>query len=188
MHADAHADRAHEEFVLFTWFVDQWVTGRGSRAWSSTRASEPVGFTYGAPGEPGREWWRDYLDSAPADPSTFSVSELMLRVKWRKKGLGERLRTALVDGRAEGPGRARREHDPRLQAQYEGWGYRKIGERQPFPNSPLYAVMLLDLKTAARTGNRHSGPLPSRRRAVGMCGVVTRPEAGRVPSARRAPV
>ncbi|MFD7337536.1 hypothetical protein ACFV98_16230 [Streptomyces violascens] len=38
---------------------------------------------------------------------------------------------------------------PRLQALYEGWGYRKIGERQPFPNSPLYAVMLLDLETAA---------------------------------------
>ncbi|MEU3529799.1 hypothetical protein AB0E62_39200 [Streptomyces sp. NPDC038707] len=38
---------------------------------------------------------------------------------------------------------------PRLQAMYEGWGYRKVGERQPFPDSPLYAVMLLDRKRAA---------------------------------------
>ncbi|MER6632350.1 GNAT family N-acetyltransferase, partial [Streptomyces sp. NPDC000987] len=29
---------------------------------------------------------------------------------------------------------------------YESWGYRKVGERQPFPDSPLYAVMLKELK------------------------------------------
>lgn len=34
---------------------------------------------------------------------------------------------------------------PRVQALYEDWGFRKIGARQPFPDSPLYAVMLADL-------------------------------------------
>ncbi len=32
-----------------------------------------------------------------------------------------------------------------VQALYESWGYRKVGERQPFPDSPVYAVMLADL-------------------------------------------
>ncbi|OKJ48607.1 acetyltransferase [Streptomyces sp. CB02009] len=32
-----------------------------------------------------------------------------------------------------------------LQALYESWGYRKIGERQPFADSPVYAVMLRGL-------------------------------------------
>ncbi|MFI6093760.1 hypothetical protein [Streptomyces sp. NPDC051218] len=34
---------------------------------------------------------------------------------------------------------------PRLQALYEDWGFRKVGERQPFPDSPLYAVVLAEL-------------------------------------------
>ncbi|WP_323138596.1 MULTISPECIES: hypothetical protein [unclassified Streptomyces] len=37
---------------------------------------------------------------------------------------------------------------PRVQALYETWGYRKIGERQPFPDSPLYTVMLRGLPNA----------------------------------------
>jgi hypothetical protein len=34
---------------------------------------------------------------------------------------------------------------PKVQALYESWGYGKIGEDQPFPDSPVYAVMLADL-------------------------------------------
>jgi hypothetical protein len=34
---------------------------------------------------------------------------------------------------------------PKVQALYESWGYRKIGEGQPFTDSPVYAVMLADL-------------------------------------------
>ncbi|BBJ44266.1 hypothetical protein SSPO_069840 [Streptomyces antimycoticus] len=33
----------------------------------------------------------------------------------------------------------------RVQALYESWGFRKVGERQPFPDSPVYAVMLAEL-------------------------------------------
>ena len=34
---------------------------------------------------------------------------------------------------------------PKVQALYESWGYRKVGQRQPFPDSPVYAVMLAEL-------------------------------------------
>ncbi|WP_460074141.1 N-acetyltransferase family protein [Streptomyces sp. YKOK-I1] len=146
VHADAYHDRRHEEFVQrFPWFVDHWGGREGFACVVAYESGQPVGFTYGAPGEPGREWWREYLAEEPADPSTFSVSELMLRPRWRKQGLGQRLHTALLAERAEALAvltvDTRR---PRLQALYEGWGYRKVGERQPFPDSPLYAVMLLD--------------------------------------------
>jgi GNAT superfamily N-acetyltransferase len=150
VHADAYADRMHEEFVRrFPWFVDHWGGREGFSCVIAYEGNEPVGFTYGAPGEPGREWWRDYLDEPPTDPSTFSVSELMVRPNWRKQGLGERLHTALLDDRPEALAvltvDTRRS---RLQAMYEVWGYRKVGERQPFPDSPVYAVMLLDRKHA----------------------------------------
>ncbi len=146
VHADAYFERRHEEFVQrFPWFVDHWGGHEGFACVVAYQGGEPVGFTYGAPGEPGREWWREYLTEEPADPSTFSVSELMLRPAWRKQGLGERLHTALLTGRPEALAVLTVDTKrPRLKAMYEGWGYRKIGERQPFPDSPLYAVMLLD--------------------------------------------
>lgn len=34
---------------------------------------------------------------------------------------------------------------PRVQALYETWGFRKVGKRRPFPDSPVYAVMLAEL-------------------------------------------
>lgn len=146
VHADAYFDRRHEEFVQrFPWFVDHWGGRDGFACVVAYENGQPIGFTYGAPGEPGREWWREHVAVDPADPSTFSISELMLRPEWRKQGLGERLHTALLADRAEAltvlTVDTRR---PRLQALYESWGYRKIGENQPFPDSPLYAVMLLD--------------------------------------------
>jgi hypothetical protein len=72
----------------------------------------------------------------------------MLRVKWRKKGLSVLMHRALLASRNEALAVLTVDTKrPRLQAMYEGWGYRKVGERQPFPDSPLYSVMLLDLKT-----------------------------------------
>ncbi|WP_370270900.1 N-acetyltransferase family protein [Streptomyces sp. V4I8] len=148
VHADAYADRIHEEFVQrFPWFVDHWGGREGFACVIAYAGGEAVGFTYGSPSEPGREWWREYLDHAPADPSTFAVSELMLRPKWRKQGLGERLHSALLDERPEALAVLTVDTKrPKLQALYEGWGYRKVGERQPFPDSPLYAVMLRNLR------------------------------------------
>lgn len=37
------------------------------------------------------------------------------------------------------------EHPPRVRALYESWGFRQVGVRQPFADSPLYAVMLAEL-------------------------------------------
>ncbi|EMF50936.1 acetyltransferase [Streptomyces sp. SID5476] len=34
----------------------------------------------------------------------------------------------------------------KVQELYESWGYAKAGEQQPFANSPVYAVMVTDLR------------------------------------------
>ncbi len=48
---------------------------------------EPTGFAYGAPLQPGREWWRPTA-SEPNNgyTATYAVSEVMVRPQWRKQG------------------------------------------------------------------------------------------------------
>lgn len=146
VHADAYADQMDDEFhQRFAWFVDHWGAHPAFACVIAYDQDEPVGFAYGAPSNPGREWWRDHT-AAPEESSTFALSELMIRPKWRKTGASQLLHDALLEGRDEHLVVLLVDTDhPRVQALYERWGYEKVGERQPFPDSPLYATMLRHL-------------------------------------------
>ncbi|MEW1722764.1 GNAT family N-acetyltransferase [Streptomyces sp. NPDC093109] len=147
VHADAYAEAMEEEFnQRFPWFVDHWGGHPDFACVIAFDGDEAVAFAYGAPSTPQREWWREHLDPAPTRSRTFSYSELAVRTKWRKTGMAELVTRALLEDRDEDlvvllvdTGH------PRVQALYEAWGFRKVGARQPFPDSPVYAVMLADL-------------------------------------------
>ncbi|MEN8649329.1 GNAT family N-acetyltransferase [Streptomyces sp. 21So2-11] len=147
VHADAYADATDDEFKKrFPWFVDHWGGSPDFACVIAYDGDEAVGFAYGAPATPRREWWREHLDTAPENSRTFSYSELAVRTKWRKAGAAERLTRGLLDRRDEDLAvlLVDTEH-PKVQALYESWGFRKVGERQPFPDSPVCAVMLAEL-------------------------------------------
>ncbi|TMU97386.1 GNAT family N-acetyltransferase [Streptomyces sp. DASNCL29] len=147
VHADAYADEMDDEFnQRFPWFVDHWGGLPGFSCVIAFDGDKAVGFAYGAPAVPGREWWREHLDPAPAKDLTFSYSELAVIPEWRKKGVAERLTRTLLEKRDEDLVVLLVDPDhPRVQALYESWGFRKVGKRQPFPDSPVYAVMLAEL-------------------------------------------
>ncbi|MFE9251450.1 GNAT family N-acetyltransferase [Streptomyces sp. NPDC007088] len=149
VHADAYADAMDDEFnQRFPWFVDHWSAMSGFTCVVAFDGEEPAGFAYGAPLAPGREWWR----STPFGPddgrtSTYAVSEVMVRPKWRKQGMSARLHEALLHERDE--------HlavllvdvaHPKVRALYETWGYERAGEQQPFADSPVYSVMVKRLR------------------------------------------
>jgi hypothetical protein len=59
VHADAYADQMDDPFhQRFAWFVDHWTGMDGFSCVVAYDNDEPVGFAYGAPLAPGREWWR----------------------------------------------------------------------------------------------------------------------------------
>ncbi|MFG1806205.1 GNAT family N-acetyltransferase [Streptomyces sp. NPDC049040] len=149
IHADAYADNMTEFDERFPWFVDHWGGNPGYACVIAYDGDEAVGFAYGAPATPEREWWREHLDPAPEKHRTFSYSELAVRRNWRKKGVASCLSRALMDGRGEDLAvlLVDVEH-PKVQALYETWSFRKVGERQPFPDSPVYAVMVANLPLA----------------------------------------
>ena len=150
VHADVHASDMDNPFrQRFPWFVDHWGGNPGFSCVIGYDGAEPVGFAYGAPATPDREWWREHLDPVPANHRTFSYSELMVRPRWRKTGTAQRLTRALHENRDEDLFVLLVDTThPKVQALYESWGYRKVGQRQPFPDSPVYAVMLTELPLA----------------------------------------
>ncbi|MDX3746672.1 GNAT family N-acetyltransferase [Streptomyces sp. AK08-02] len=147
VHADAYADATDDEFnQRFPWFVDHWGNNSAFDCVIAYDGDEGVAFGYGAPANPYREWWREHLKPAPKEDRTFSFSELAVRTNYRKTGVSELVTGALLEERDEDLVvlLVDTEH-PRVQAMYESWGLRKVGERQPFPDSPVYAVMLAEL-------------------------------------------
>ncbi|MBD0674543.1 GNAT family N-acetyltransferase [Streptomyces sp. CBMA156] len=147
IHADAYRDQRDDPFVQrFPWFAKHWTSRSGYSCAMAFDDDEPVGYSYGAPLEDGREWWRPHM-SSPADPSTFAVSEVMVRPDWRKLGVAEQTHEALLADRIEALAVLYVDvtHD-RVQAMYERWSYRKVGEHRPFEDAPLYAVMVRTLR------------------------------------------
>nr|WP_247706873.1 N-acetyltransferase [Streptomyces liliiviolaceus] len=144
--AAAGPDRDDDFKKKFPWFVDHWGGNPAFACVIAYEGDEAMGFAYGAPAVEGREWWREHLDEAPKKAVTFSYSELAVHPKWRKQGVADKLSRALLEERPEDLAvlLVDVEH-PRVQALYEDWGFRKVGERRPFADSPLYAVMLAEL-------------------------------------------
>ncbi|MEE4495122.1 MULTISPECIES: GNAT family N-acetyltransferase [unclassified Streptomyces] len=154
VHADSYAEAMDNEFnQRFPWFVDHWSSMDGFTCVVAFEEEEPTGFAYGAPLQAGREWWR----STAFEPNngyteTYAVSEVMVRPKWRKQGVADRLHEALLSRRREDLAVLLVDvTHPKVQALYERWCYRKTGEQQPFADSPVYAVMVRDLRDDPRS-------------------------------------
>ncbi|MEU5547083.1 hypothetical protein AB0G85_32610 [Streptomyces sioyaensis] len=86
---------------MLPWYVDHWGSHPGYACVIGYDDARPVGFVYGAPAAPGREWWREHLSDPPTDDSAFAVSELTVRTQWQKTGTAERLHEALIENRPE---------------------------------------------------------------------------------------
>ncbi|MFE7190880.1 GNAT family N-acetyltransferase [Kitasatospora sp. NPDC057541] len=149
VHADSYAaELVADEFVQrFPWFVDHWTSLDGFTCVVAYDGDEPVGFAYGAPLTAGREWWREHIVNPPERYATFGLSELMIRPAWRGKGMSAQLQSALIDDRPEDLAVLLVDPDhPKVQRLYESWGYSQVGFRQPFPDSPRFAVMVRTLR------------------------------------------
>lgn len=150
VHADAYAESMDNPFrQRFPWFVDHWGGNPGFACVMAYDADEPAGFSYGAPASPGKEWWRDHWSEGPVDGATgtFHLSELMIRPVWRKRGLSLPLHDTLLARRPEAFASLTVDvTHPRVRKLYESWGYFQVGENQPFADSPVYAVMVKDLR------------------------------------------
>ncbi|MFE7646832.1 GNAT family N-acetyltransferase [Streptomyces phaeoluteigriseus] len=113
--------------------------------------SVPAGFAYGTPLSPSTRWWTAMTTPLPdgytaeTGKRTLALNEIVVRRAWRGTGLARRIHEELLAGREEervtllvNP----KAGDGKVQSLYERWGYAKVGEQQPFADSPVFAAMM----------------------------------------------
>lgn len=161
---DLHVEVRHRDFGLTGPFYDrdrfnERLSAYAARpGWSAVLGYEdgqPVGFCFGTALAPDTKWWDSMKEPLPAETThedghrTVSLNEIVVRKSWRGRSVAWQLHEAWLHGRTEervtllvNPAAG----NGAVQARYEAWGYRSIGLQQPFPDSPVFAVMLRPMK------------------------------------------
>jgi hypothetical protein len=152
IYAEVYADRLADPFFTVERFAERLVTHTAAANWEAVvgyDGDEPVGYAYGATRPATSRAWEGVRP--PPDPElaretgdrTFFLFELMMRTPWRKTGTARLVHDELVRRRPEERVSLTVERDhPRVRALYESWGYQHVGSTQPFPDAPLFDLML----------------------------------------------
>jgi hypothetical protein len=151
VYADVRAPLLHLPHYSVARFGERLARHGAEPGWEAVvgwDGDEPAAFIYANSLTSDDRWWKRMLRPLPeevTERSTIALKELMVREPWRKTGLSLRVHDDLLAGRSEeqvtlmvNPEAG----DGKVKAVYEGWGYWKIGEQQPSPDSPKLAAMI----------------------------------------------
>lgn len=153
VYANALADDPFASIDRFASGLDGWSSRPGWSCAVGYDGDQAVGYAYGATLPENARWWGGLLTEVDEDlvretgARTYALSELMVRVPWRKTGTSRQLHDALLAERPETRATLLvRQTHPKVQALYESWGWHTLGDLRPrIPDAPLFHAMLLDL-------------------------------------------
>ncbi|WP_331748465.1 GNAT family N-acetyltransferase [Streptomyces sp. NBC_00648] len=138
-------------------FNDRLTNHSSAPGWEAVIAYDdgtPAGFAYATPLGPKTRWWSAMTTPLPDGYTeengtrTLALNEIVIRRTWRGTGLAHRIHEDLLTGRTEERATLLvnpKAGDGKVQAVYERWGYGRIGDQQPFPDSPVFAAMMRSL-------------------------------------------
>jgi GNAT superfamily N-acetyltransferase len=156
VYAEIYAHKADNPFFSTERFTERFL-GHSSRdgyeLLTAAIDGTLIGYAYGVPLAEDTGWWRGLREQVPGDliretgNRTFALNEIMVRANWRRRGIARQLHDELMHDRPEE--RATLLVEPRnvpARAAYVHWGWYQVGTLQPFPDSPVYDAMMLDLR------------------------------------------
>lgn len=120
---------------------------------TATADAELVGYIYGFALPATTHWWAGLLTSPGAGfavedgQRTVAISELLVRVPWRRRGIARSLHNEFLAGRSESRATLLVEptNHPALAA-YTQLGWEQVAQLRPsWEAAPLYNVLVLDL-------------------------------------------
>ncbi|MFI9029928.1 N-acetyltransferase [Streptomyces sp. NPDC053560] len=159
VYREVYADEKQEfhAVVRFAERIDMYAELDGwEAALGRTTDGDVTGYALGAPLPAGSRWWDSATNPLPQDFTaenghrTFAVFELMVRPPWRGTGEAYRIHEELLGARTEQRATLLVDATHKgVRRRYEEWGYRAVGEQQPFADAPTYLMLLRDLPNTA---------------------------------------
>lgn len=154
VHADANADRLHIPFYTVERYaerLDRYLQDPTFILVTSWLDGQLIGFAFGGALPAGTRWWQGLRDADEPDLTretgsrTFAFREFLVRQANRRRGYGHQLHDALLHDRPEERATLLvRPENPAKQL-YLRWGWRIVGKLQPYPDSPVFDSLVLDL-------------------------------------------
>jgi GNAT superfamily N-acetyltransferase len=143
-----------QDVAVFLDHFDQQTTRPGFRLITAETGGAVIGLAFGYLLPPETQWWTGLQKPLPAEFTTetghrtFVINELAVRAPFRRSGIGTRLHAALLRGLTAERVTLTVRPDPEAasaRTAYAAWGYRKIGQIQPWDGAPVYDAMVLNL-------------------------------------------
>ena len=155
VYREVYAERLDDPFFHPDRFWDRIERGShrdGFRLVTGHVNGQLVGFTLGSVLPADTSWWRGFKGTPDPDlvretgTRTFGINELQVRPAWHRRGYARTMSEALLEDLpvARVTLLVRIENTPAYTA-YLSWGFRVVGQMQPFDDSPLYEAMLKEL-------------------------------------------
>lgn len=115
-----------------------------------------VGYAFGGPLPAETRWWSGLVEHSDPDLTretgtrTFAFREIIVRKGHQRRGYARLLHDALLAGRTEERATLLVRPDNPARDLYLRWGWRIVGKQQPFPDSPVFDSMVIDLPVKPR--------------------------------------
>ena len=153
---EIYADAEPREFFSEDRYRRQLASHMKASGWDLVAAyqgDELVGYAYGFPLQPDTGWWNGLLTTLPdheiteTGHRTFALSELMVRVVWRGRGIGRALHDRLLSARREVRATLLVEPDNfDAKARYSQWGWTELARLRPsWEAAPVLEALVLPL-------------------------------------------
>jgi len=147
----AEAEQMHDPFYWPDRFVDRlermYAPSSGFEMVAGRLDGRLVGFAFGTTREKSQRVWDAVGKALPGmsvpekRESIFLFCEINVHPSCQGRGYGRALHDALLAGRPERLAFLLVHPDNLARFAYASWGWRKIGEQQPFPDSPVFDEM-----------------------------------------------
>ncbi|WP_405936236.1 GNAT family N-acetyltransferase [Streptomyces sp. NBC_00726] len=149
VYEEAYAEKLDGAFRSRDGFLDRlsaYVQRPGFELVQALDGDDLLGYIFGFAIAPTGTWWGGFHGDVPADvldltkaSKVFAISELMVRPQARRQGIARLLHDQLLAGRSEALGTILVDpNNTPARSAYYAWGWEKLGDIQPFENSPVF--------------------------------------------------